>query len=206
MVKVSELVRLFKRYYPEAHCALDYETPEQLTVATVLSAQCTDERVNIVTRSLFKRYPDLESLSRASLKEIEKEVHSTGFYKNKAKNLKALSQIVVKKYSGKVPQNLEELVSLPGVGRKTANVVLGNAFGVASGVVVDTHVSRLSRRLGLTQQKTPEKIEEELNRIIPKKYWIMFSHWLIWHGRGPCKARRPSCETCFLDSICPKNL
>lgn len=202
----QKLIGLFKKYYPQAHCALEYNTPEQLTVATVLSAQCTDLRVNIVTRNLFKKYPDLEALSLASLPEIETEIHSTGFYKNKAKNLKALSEIVVKKYSGKVPQTIDELVALPGVGRKTANVVLGNAFGIASGVVVDTHVSRLSQRLGLTKEKTPEKIEQDLNKIIPKKYWVMFSHWLIWHGRGPCKARKPSCETCFLDSLCPKIL
>jgi endonuclease-3 len=202
---ITSYLKLFKRYYPEAHCALDHKTPEQLLIATVLSAQCTDERVNLVTKSLFRSYPSPKELAEADIQQLEAIVHPTGFFKVKSKNIKKLSEILVAKNNAKVFKTLDELMTLPGVGRKTANVVLGNAFGLATGVAVDTHVSRLSRRLGLSHSKTAEKIEVDLQGIVPKKHWIQFSHWLIWHGRKVCKARKPQCSVCFLDSICPKN-
>jgi endonuclease-3 len=202
--EVKTYIKLFKRYYPDAHCALEHKNPEELLIATVLSAQCTDERVNQVTKVLFNRYPDLMSLAQAELKDVEEIVRPTGFYKNKAKNILSLARTLVEKNGGLSFQTMDELIGLPGVGRKTANVVLGNAFNMATGVVVDTHVQRLSRRLGLTRQSTPEKIEIDLMGIVPKKDWVQFSHWLIWHGRQICKARKPQCEKCFLDSLCPK--
>jgi endonuclease-3 len=204
--RVKSTIRLFQRYYPDAHCALDYETAAELLFATILSAQCTDERVNQVTKVLFKKYPKVEDLANAALPEIEAIIRPTGFYKNKAKNLKACAQALVHDHGGEVPQDMDALVHLAGVGRKTANVVLGNAFQITSGVVVDTHVTRLSRRLGWTQQKTAEKIEEDLQRLVPKQHWIQISHWLIHHGRLVCKARKPACQTCFLDDSCPKRL
>lgn len=200
---VDQCINLFKRYYPDAHCALDHETPEQLLIATILSAQCTDERVNIVTKTLFKKYPRVKDLAEADLSELEQDVRSTGFYKNKAKSLKTMAQQLVEKFNGKVPQDLEELVQLPGVGRKTANVVLGNSFNIASGIVVDTHVTRLSNRLGFTRHQDAVKIEEDLVSIVPKEDWIQFSHWLITHGRQVCKARSPRCNNCFLQELCP---
>lgn len=204
--KIDTYLKLFKKYYPDAHCALDHETPEQLLVATILSAQCTDERVNIVTKVLFAEYPNLQHLAKAPIETIESIVRPTGFFKNKAKNIKAMAQILVKDKSGKVPKDFDYLTKLPGVGRKTANVVMGNSFGIASGIVVDTHVRRLSRRLGLTHSEDPVKIEVELIPHIPKKDWVMFSHWLIWHGRKVCKARSPQCSACFLEDLCPKKI
>lgn len=202
--RVRKIIGLLKRYYPEAKCALNYSSPEQLLVATVLSAQCTDERVNKVTEVLFKKYPDVASLAKAKLKDLESEVRSTGFYKNKAKNIKAAAEIMINKFGGYAPRTMEELIQLPGVGRKTANVVLGNAFGIASGIVVDTHVTRLSRRLNLSRKKTAEQIEVDLVQLVAEEDWIQFSHWLIIHGRQVCKARKPRCETCFLSEDCPK--
>lgn len=203
---VPELIRLLAQYYPDAHCALNYSNAGELLIATILSAQCTDERVNIVTAKLFVKYPSIQHFARANLKELEQDIRSTGFYKNKAKNIISCAQTIVSQHGGEVPKTLEGLTALAGVGRKTANVVLGNAFGIASGVVVDTHVTRLSHRLGLTKQKTAEKIEKDLNFLIPKKNWIQFSHWLILHGRQVCKARKPHCSTCFLDEHCPKRI
>lgn len=199
----SQIIKLLKKYYPDAVCALDHSNPEQLLIATILSAQCTDERVNIVTKSLFKKYPTIESLANAELHELENDVRPTGFFKNKARNLKNMARLLVEKHDSKVPQNLEELVELPGVGRKTANVVLGNSFNIASGIVVDTHVTRLSNRLGFTRHLDAVKIEEDLVEIVPKKDWIQFSHWLIVHGRQVCKARKPRCPVCFLQELCP---
>ncbi len=203
----NEYIGLFKKYYPDAHCALDHSSPEELLIATILSAQCTDARVNIVTKTLFKKYPDMKALAESDIEELEQDIRSTGFYKNKAKSLKAMATSVVENYGGKVPRTLEQLVELAGVGRKTANVVLGNSFQIASGVVVDTHVTRLSNRMGLTKHKADAvKIEQDLIKLVPKKHWIQFSHWLIEHGRRVCKARKPQCETCFLQEICPKKI
>lgn len=201
---VNQALSELQKNYPDAHCALHYQTPFQLLIATILSAQCTDERVNIVTKVLFEKYPDAHALSEASLPQIEKIIHSAGFYKNKAKNIKSCSQTLVSEYSGEVPKELELLTPLAGVGRKTANVVLGNAFNIISGVVVDTHVGRLSRRWGWTKSENAVEIERDLQKIIPHEHWIMISHWLIWHGRALCKARGPACDRCFLFDRCPK--
>lgn len=197
-------LNLFKKHYPDAHCALNFTNPFELLIATILSAQCTDERVNKVTPPLFKKYPTPKKMSHAGISDIEELIKSAGFYKNKAKNIKACCQILTEKHGEKVPEKMEDLVELPGVGRKTANVVLGNAFGIASGVVVDTHVTRLSNRLGWVKTESAEKIEAILNKVCPKKDWIMLSHYLISHGRAVCKARGPSCETCFLIKTCPR--
>lgn len=200
----SEVIWLLKKYYPNAHCALIHKNAFELLVATALSAQCTDERVNQVTPVLFKKYPTPQKLALAEIKDVEKIIHSTGFYKNKAKNLVSCAQDLVSKHQGQVPQDLEQLTELAGVGRKTANVVLGNAFGITSGVVVDTHVSRLSQRLGWSKQTDPLKIEKDLCKFVEKKDWILISHLLIEHGRGPCKARTAQCNTCFLFDLCPR--
>lgn len=202
---IKKLITLLKKYYPDVKCALNYTTPEELLIATILSAQCTDKRVNIVTETLFKKYKVPEGLAKANLKELEQDIKSTGFYKNKAKNIKSCCEDLVKKHNSKVVPDLETLKSLAGVGRKTANVVIGECFGNAQGIVVDTHVKRLSNRLGLTESDNPIVIEKDLMKIIPKKYWIIFSHWLIHHGRGPCKARKPNCTSCFLKIDCPSS-
>ncbi len=202
---IKKLINLLKRYYPDVTCALNYSTPEELLIATILSAQCTDKRVNIVTDKLFKKYQIPQDLALADIKEIEKDIKSTGFYKNKAKNLKACCQVLVAKYEAKVVPDIEVLKNLAGVGRKTANVVLGECFQIAEGIVVDTHVKRLANRLGLTASDNPIIIERDLMRQVPKKHWIIFSHWLIHHGRGPCKARKPHCEDCFLKKDCPSS-
>jgi endonuclease-3 len=199
-----EVIKLFKRYYPDAHCALDHKNAFELLVATILSAQCTDVRVNLVTPALFAEFPGPSAMAGAPIARLELLIRSAGFYKNKAKNIKACAQALVKDYDGKVPKDLSELVKLAGVGRKTANVVLGNAFGIISGIVVDTHVTRLSNRLGWVQSQNAEIIERDLQKIIPHEDWIMISHWLITHGREVCKARTPLCNTCFLAEICPK--
>lgn len=204
--RVQVILELLKRDYPDAHCALDHQTPEQLLIATVLSAQCTDERVNKVTPALFKKFPTMKDMAGAEVGEIEKLIHSTGFYRNKAKNIKALATTLSEKYDGRVPPDLDVLVNLPGVGRKTANVVLGNSFGLATGVVVDTHVQRLSTRLALTVAKQPVPIERDLMRLVPPQDWVQFSHWLITHGRLICKARKPMCDKCFLSDDCPKKI
>lgn len=200
------VLKLLKRYYPDAHCALDHRNPFELLIATILSAQCTDERVNQITPALFKKFPGPVQMSKASLEEIETLIKSAGFFKNKAKSLKGSSIILVEKHKSQVPQDLESLTHLPGVGRKTANVVLGNSFNIASGVVVDTHVSRLSQRLGWTNQVNPEKIEQDLIKLCPQEDWVMLSHYLIAHGRAICKARTPQCSVCFLEEVCPKKL
>lgn len=200
----KKTLKLLKKHYPDAHCALNFTNPYELLIATILSAQCTDERVNKVTQVLFKKHPTAKSLANADLSEIEEIIHSTGFFKNKAKNIKMCCQTLVEIYHETVPKDLEQLIQLPGVGRKTANVVLGNAYGIASGVVVDTHVTRLSNRLGWVRTVDAVKIETALNQLCPKEDWIMLSHYLIFHGRQICKARNPDCSHCFLQSSCPK--
>lgn len=189
--------------YPDAHCELNYQTPFELLVATILSAQCTDVRVNQVTPNLFERYPDPRAFAEASLPELEEAVRPTGFFRNKAAAIQGTAQQLLKLYGGEVPNQMDALVKLPGVGRKTASVVMGNAYGQAEGVVVDTHVSRLSQRLGLTKASAPEKIEQDLIRLIPKELWVVFPHWMIAHGRSICKARKPLCELCPLAVSCP---
>jgi endonuclease III len=193
-----------KRAYPEAICALTHSNPYQLLVATILSAQCTDARVNIVTPELFRRFPDPAHLAAAEPAELETIIRSTGFFRAKSRSLLAMARQVVESHDGKIPRDLDALTALSGVGRKTANVVLGTAFGIASGIVVDTHVKRLTRRLGLTSQVAPERIERELMEVIPRRQWVDLSHRLIQHGRRVCIARRPRCEECSLARICPK--
>ncbi|HMO81728.1 MAG TPA: endonuclease III [Pyrinomonadaceae bacterium] len=204
--QAAEIIKRLKKEYPDAHCALDHTNAFELLIATILSAQCTDERVNIVTATLFRKYPTPQDFINVSQSELEKDIHSTGFFRNKAKNIKAACRRIVEVFGGEVPQTMEDLLSLGGVARKTANVVLGNAFGIASGVVVDTHVSRLSQRLGLTAEKTPEKIERDLQELVPRRHWVMFPHWLITHGRRVCNARKPLCTQCTLADICPSRL
>ncbi|HVF30179.1 MAG TPA: endonuclease III, partial [Pyrinomonadaceae bacterium] len=189
--------------YPDAHCALNHTNAFELLVATILSAQCTDERVNIVTSTLFRKYRGPRDFVAVKQTELEQDIRSTGFFRNKAKSIKAASQRILDEYGGEVPKTMDELLTLGGVARKTANVVMGNAFGIASGVVVDTHVSRLSQRLVLTKATTPEKIEIDLQVLVPKKHWIIFSHWLIFHGRRICQARKPKCRECVLADQCP---
>jgi len=193
-----------ERAYPDAECALSHSDPYQLLVATILSAQCTDARVNMVTPELFRRFPDCEGLAKADQSELEGLIRSTGFFRAKTRSLLAMAKKVVEDHAGTIPRELDELTALPGVGRKTANVVLGTAFGIASGVVVDTHVKRLARRLGLSSRKTPEQIEQDLMKLVPRTLWVDLSHRLIHHGRRVCRARRPQCEICSLESICPK--
>lgn len=205
-VAAQKLVATLARYYPDAHCALNYSNPFELLVATILSAQCTDERVNIVTPALFKKYGTPKKMALADVSQVEKLIHSTGFYKNKSKNIVLCAQALVQNHDGIVPQDLESLTALAGVGRKTANVVLGNAFGIPSGVVVDTHVGRLSNRFGWVKTDNAVVIERVLAKLIPQSDWIMLPHWLISHGRAVCKARKPHCDKCFLESECPKRL
>jgi endonuclease-3 len=202
--QATRVVRVLRKAYPDAQCALVHRNAFELLVATILSAQCTDERVNIVTKDLFQKYPGPGEFARAPIGDIEKAIKSTGFFRNKAKSIKACSTALVEEHGGKVPQDLPTLVGLAGVGRKTANVVLGVAFGKATGVVVDTHVGRLSRRLGLTAEDDPVKVEADLMELLPKKEWIDFSHRMIYHGRQVCIARRPRCEVCMMKSFCPK--
>lgn len=202
--RARQVARLLARAYPDAQCALVHRNAFELLIATILSAQCTDERVNQVTRVLFAKYPTPQALAALPIKELEKLIQSTGFYRNKARNIHACCQKLVEEHGGQVPAEMEKLVQLPGVGRKTANVVLGTAFGIPSGIVVDTHVARIVRRLGLTRQKDPVKIEQDLMQQLPPHEWIDFSHRLIWHGRKVCKARRPLCDQCVLASLCPK--
>jgi len=200
----AKVLRRLKADYPEAPCALVHNNPFQLLVATILSAQCTDKRVNLVTKDLFRKYRKPADFAAASIRELEKAVQSTGFFRNKAKNIKACSRGLMERHQGKVPQDLDALVDLAGVGRKTANVVLGTAYGLATGVVVDTHVGRLSRRLGLTDQKDAVKVERDLMQLLPKKEWIDFSHRMIHHGRSICSARRPNCDECSMKKFCPR--
>ena len=195
------LTRL-KADYPDVQCALTHRTPLELLIATILSAQCTDERVNLVTKDLFRQYRSAADFAAAPLKDLERAVQSTGFFRNKAKNIKACCQQLLDQHDGEVPQDLDTLVALPGIGRKTANVVLGTAFGIPSGVVVDTHVGRISRRIGLTREKDPVKAERDLMAILPRKEWIDFSHRMIHHGRRICDARRPQCDACSMRKFC----
>jgi len=192
-----------QKTYPDAHCELDYSNPLELLVATILSAQCTDKRVNQVTASLFKKYRAAADYAQADPERFAGEIKSTGFFRNKAKNIQAACRKILERHGGRVPDTMEELTALDGVGRKTANVVLGNAFGKNEGVVVDTHVARLSARLGLSRQTTPEKIELDLMAQVPRAQWTIFSHWLIWHGRRRCFARQPDCANCELRGLCP---
>jgi len=200
----AQIIKRLKKEYPDAHCALVHTNAFELLIATILSAQCTDVRVNIVTANLFRKYRQPQDYLKVSQEELEQDIRSTGFFRNKAKNIQAACEKIVENFGGAIPNTMEELLTLNGVARKTANVVLGNAFGIASGVVVDTHVSRLSNRLGLTKETTPEKIEKDLSELVPKKDWIMFPHWLISHGRAICNARKPKCAECVLENICPK--
>lgn len=200
----GRIARALNKDYPDVTCALEYATPVQLLVATILSAQCTDKQVNLVTRSLFQKYPTAADFAAADLRELEQAIKPTGFFRNKAKNIKACCQQLVACHGGEVPQDLSLLVQLPGVGRKTANVVLGTAFGIPSGVVVDTHVTRITQRLGMTQERDPVKIEQDLMSVLPRKEWIDFAHRLIHHGRRVCSARKPNCEACSMSSICPR--
>jgi endonuclease-3 len=201
--RMPEILRRLKRTYPDAKCALDFQNPYQLLVATILSAQCTDVRVNMVTPVLFQAYPDPASLARARQPEVEEIIKSTGFFRNKAKNLIGMAQAVVADHGGKIPRTMDQLHALPGVGRKTANVVLGNAFGINAGVTVDTHVTRLSNLLGLTTHSDAVKIEQDLMQLVPQDDWTLVSHLLILHGRAICIANRPRCDDCVLNDLCP---
>ena len=202
--RAKTLVQRLREAYPDAHCSLDFASPFQLVIATILSAQCTDKRVNMVTPELFRRWPDAAALAGAKQRDLEAVIRSTGFFRAKAKSLLGCARALMDRHGGEVPRTIEELVRLPGVGRKTANVVLGTAFGIASGVVVDTHVGRISRRLGLTRAADAVRAERDLVRVVPRENWIEFSHWLIEHGRGVCSARRPVCDDCSLLDLCPR--
>ena len=201
--RVAQLVEVWPQVYPGARCELDFRNPLELLVATILSAQCTDKRVNMVTPALFKKYRRAKDYANASQAELENAIRSTGFYRNKAKSIRGAMRAIAEEHNSKVPETMEALHALPGVGRKTANVVLGNAFGKNEGIVVDTHVARLSHRLGLTKQKDPEKIERDLMKIVPREHWTDWSHWLIWHGRRRCFARKPDCSQCEVFQLCP---
>jgi endonuclease-3 len=201
--RTSKILARLRKTYSEAHCELNYTTPLELLVATILSAQCTDKRVNKVTAELFKRYRTARDYAEAPVSDLEKAIQSTGFFRNKAKNIQACCRKLLEKHGGDLPRTMDELTHLDGVGRKTANVVLGNAFGINEGVVVDTHVARLSARLGLTRETNPEKIEQDLMKLVPREQWTLFSHWLIWHGRRRCGARNPDCGGCEIRALCP---
>ncbi len=201
--RARELARRFVQIYPDAHCELDFRSPLELLMATILSAQCTDKRVNIVTKDLFQRCTSAADYAQIPQEELEAIIRSTGFYRNKARSIRAMAALLLAEHNGEVPRSLAALAALPGVGRKTANVVLGNAFDIAEGVVVDTHVSRVGARLGLTKNIDPTKIERDLMRLFPREQWTLLSHWLIWHGRRRCFARKPDCPHCELIDICP---
>ncbi len=202
--RTKKIIDGLRHAYPNAHCELNFSNPLELLIATILSAQCTDKRVNIVTVELFKKYRAAADFANADLAALETAVKTTGFYRNKAKNIKACCKSLVEKHGGKVPRTMEELIELGGVGRKTANVVLGNAFNINVGVVVDTHIGRLSLRLGLTKEKDPVKVEQDLMTLVPQAEWTLFSHLLIWHGRRRCYARNPDCSNCEVRELCPK--
>jgi endonuclease-3 len=201
--RVRQLIKVWPQVYPGAHCELDYKNPLELLIATILSAQCTDKRVNMVTPDLFKKYRTAKDYATAPPAKLESAIKSTGFFRNKTKSIRAATSTIVGKFAGRVPDSMEKLRELPGVGRKTANVVLGNAFGKNEGIVVDTHVIRLSQRLGLTKEKDPEKIEHDLMKLVPREHWTNWSHWLIWHGRRRCYARKPDCSNCEVFRLCP---
>jgi len=204
VARTKKIIAALQQAYPDAHCELNFSNPLQLLIATILSAQCTDKRVNIVTAELFQKYPRAADYANAPLGELEEAIKTTGFFRNKAKNIRACCRALVERRAGEVPQTMEELYALDGVGRKTANVVLGNAFGINVGVVVDTHVTRLACRLGLTKQTDAVKIEQELMKLVPREQWTLFSHWLIWHGRRRCPARQPDCAGCEIAPLCPR--
>jgi len=202
--RTQKIISALKQIYPDAHCELNFSNPLQLLIATILSAQCTDKRVNLVTAELFKKYHTARDFAEAPLAEIEEAVKSTGFFRNKAKNIKGCCAALVERFGGEVPRTMDELHALAGVGRKTANVVLGNAFGINVGVVVDTHVTRLANRLGLAKGTDAVKLEQELVTLVPQQDWTLFSHWLIWHGRRRCAARKPDCANCEIKNLCPQ--
>ena len=202
--RTQQILAVLKRVYPNAHCELNFQNPLQLLVATILSAQCTDKRVNMVTAELFKKYKTAKDFAEAPLADIEEAVKTTGFFRNKAKNIQACCAALVEKFSGEVPRTMDELHALAGVGRKTANVVLGNAFNINVGVVVDTHVTRLSNRLGIAKGTDAVKLEQDLMKLVPQNDWCVFSHWLIWHGRRRCDARKPDCANCEIKHLCPQ--
>lgn len=201
-VRTGKIIAGLKKAYPSAHCELNFSNPLELLIATILSAQCTDKRVNIVTENLFKKYRSASDYAKAEISALEEAIKTAGFYRNKAKSIKAAAKSIVEKHGGKVPRTMEELIELGGVGRKTANVVLGNAYDINVGVVVDTHVARLSTRLGLTAETDPVRIEQVLMKLVPKDEWTLFSHLLIWHGRRRCYARNPDCENCEVKTLC----
>ena len=203
--RTRTIIRLLKKAYPDAQCSLNHSNAFELLIATILSAQCTDVRVNIVTQDLFRKYRKPEDYLRVSEKVLQRDIRTTGFFRNKTRSIQGTAKVLTEQYDGKVPETIEELLELPGVARKTANVVLGNAFGISSGVVVDTHVTRLSHRLGLSHEKTAEKIENDLIVLVPKKDWVIFSHLLIAHGRAICKARNPLCDQCVVEKHCPSS-
>ena len=202
--RAKKIIAALRKTYPDAHCELNYSNPLELLIATVLSAQCTDKRVNQVTAELFRKYRTAADYANARPAELEQDIRTTGFFRNKTKSIKAATAAIVGRHKGEVPRTMEELVELGGVGRKTANVVLGNAFNINVGVVVDTHVARLSERLGLTREKDPQKIEQQLMQLVPQDQWTLFSHWLIWHGRRRCYARNPDCFNCEIKTLCPR--
>ena len=203
-LRVKKIIAGLRKAYPDAHCELNYSNPLELLIATILSAQCTDKRVNIVTADLFKKYRSAADYMSAQDATLEQEIKTTGFFRNKTKSIKTATRNLVEKHGGEVPKTMDELLALGGVGRKTANVVLGNAFNINVGVVVDTHVARLSQRLGLTKEKDPQKIEQDLMKLVPQDQWTLFSHWLIWHGRRRCYARNPDCANCEIRALCPR--
>ena len=200
--EVVEIIKILKDTYPDAKCSLDYKTPFELGIAVMLSAQCTDERVNIVTAVLFKKYNTPEGFMNINIEELERLIHSCGFYKNKAKNIKTYSEKIMNEYNGEVPKDMEKLMSLPGIGRKSANVIMLEAFGVAKGIAVDTHCKRIANRMGLSNESDPEKIEKDLLKIIPEEYYRDVNHLFIWHGRNTCDSRKPKCETCKISKYC----
>jgi len=203
--RIPEILKLLKNEYPDAHCSLNYTTAFELLIATILSAQCTDVRVNQVTKDLFQKYKGPKDYLAVPEEELQQDIRTTGFFRNKTKSIRGTSQKLLDDFRGRVPSTMDELLTLPGVARKTANVVLGNAFQITSGIVVDTHVSRVSQRLGLTKETTPEKIEQRLMKLIPRSEWISFSHQLILHGRHVCKAPTPDCANCVLNHLCPSS-
>ena len=202
--RLKKIIAGFQKTYPDAHCELTHADPLQLLIATILSAQCTDKRVNIVTPALFSKYRTAADFADAPRADLEQAIKSIGFFRSKARNIQNCCRKLVEMHGGEVPRTMEELIQLGGVGRKTANVVLGNAFGVVVGVIVDTHAMRLSHRLGLTTEKTPEKIERDLMKLLPRSHWLLFSHWLVWHGRRRCDARKPDCANCEVLKWCPQ--
>jgi endonuclease-3 len=203
--RIGEILKLLKKEYPDARCSLDYSTPFELLIATILSAQCTDVRVNLVTKELFRKYRGPKDYLEVPEEELQNDIRTTGFFRNKTKSIRGTSAKLIQDFQGEVPSTMDQMLTLPGVARKTANVVLGNAFYISSGVVVDTHVSRVSQRLGLTKATQPEKIEQDLMKLLPETEWISFSHRLIQHGRYVCKAPRPDCSNCVLNQICPSS-